>query len=115
MPAKLSTLLILQVQKVRPDLRVIISSATLEARGLASYFVGHDRGPAHADTAAAAGVSRTPAVMTVEGRTFDVQVSHPPSIFSARTNAPKPDTVSPIKLHTCMRNSGMWQYPAVVY
>ena len=63
-----------QVQKVRPDLRVVISSATLEARGLAAYFGSHVKRAAEGGPVAPGAVSRTPAVISVEGRTFDVQV-----------------------------------------
>ena len=62
-----------QVQKARPDLRVIISSATLEAGALASYFDAcTDR--RRQEAVPAGDVSRAPAVLSVEGRTHDVKV-----------------------------------------
>ena len=59
-------------------MRIIISSATLEARSLAAYFGSHAKRAADGGTPAAADVSRAPAVISVEGRTFDVQVVHLP-------------------------------------
>ena len=72
--AHLCTVLLLKVQKVRPDLRVVISSATLEARSLAAYFCSGVRPSAGGGPPSARDVSRTPALISVEGRTFDVQV-----------------------------------------
>ena len=61
--------LLKKVQRQRPDLRVVISSATLQADKIAAFF----------DTAtvkgrADKGVSCSPAIMSVEGRTHPVQV-----------------------------------------
>ena len=62
-----------QVQKARPDLRVVISSATLEAGALASYFDA--RTDRRQQAAVPVGdVSRAPALLSVEGRTHDVKV-----------------------------------------
>jgi ATP-dependent RNA helicase DDX35 len=79
-----------QVQRRRPDLRLVISSATLEAAKLRDFFdlstasaAAQRRAAAAAAAAAAAGggaaasprdPSRSPAVITVEGRTHPVQV-----------------------------------------
>jgi ATP-dependent RNA helicase DDX35 len=61
------------VQKARPDLRVVISSATLEAGALASYFDA--RTDRRKEAAVPVGdVSRAPALLSVEGRTHDVKV-----------------------------------------
>ena len=65
-----------QVQKARPDLRVIISSATMEAEALASYFDA--RTDRRKQAAVPLGdVSHAPAVLSVEGRTHDVKVCDP--------------------------------------
>ena len=63
--------LLKKVQRQRPDLRVIISSATLQADRVAAFF----------DTATVKGkgpgteaISKSPAIMSVEGRTHPVQV-----------------------------------------
>ena len=63
--------LLKKVQRQRPDLRVIISSATLQADRIAAFF----------DTATVKGkglgteaISKSPAIMSVEGRTHPVQV-----------------------------------------
>jgi ATP-dependent RNA helicase DDX35 len=65
--------LLKKVQRRRPDLRLVISSATLEVARLAAFF----------DTSSGAGSkgsggsglpSRAPAVLSVEGRTHPVQV-----------------------------------------
>ena len=63
--------LLKKVQRQRPDLRIIISSATLQADKIAAFF----------DTATVKGraeqeLSSTPAIMSVEGRTHPVQVKH---------------------------------------
>ena len=63
-----------QVQKARPDLRVIISSATLEAGALASYFDARTDRRKQAAAVPIGDVSRVPAVLSVEGRTHDVKV-----------------------------------------
>ncbi|KAG2447032.1 hypothetical protein HYH02_008184 [Chlamydomonas schloesseri] len=84
--------LLKKVLKRRPDLRLIISSATLEAGKLRDFFDTSTSGStarrraalAAAAAAAGAGVGgvacsepdRTPAVVTVEGRTHPVQVHY---------------------------------------
>ena len=61
--------LLKKVQRQRPDLRIVISSATLQADKVAAFF----------DTATVKGrskegLSSSPAIMSVEGRTHPVQV-----------------------------------------
>jgi hypothetical protein len=72
-----------QVQRRRPDLRVIVSSATLEVERLFNFFDpagGSGGGPGAAWRGAGAGewrpgeISRAPAVLSIEGRTHPVQV-----------------------------------------
>jgi ATP-dependent RNA helicase DDX35 len=73
--------LLKKVQKRRPHLRLIISSATLEVDRLVSFFdtSGGRRSAAAAAAAAAAaggGVpSKKPAVLGITGRVYPVQVS----------------------------------------
>lgn len=69
--------LLKKVQRRRPDLRMVISSATLEVDRLVAFFdTSTVRGKAAAAAAAAVGggVSRTPAVISIEGRVYPVQV-----------------------------------------
>ncbi|GIL82479.1 hypothetical protein Vretifemale_11301 [Volvox reticuliferus] len=83
--------LLKKIQRRRPDLRLIISSATLEATKLKDFFdagtvtaaAAAAKRRAAAAAAAAGGVppppsdpDRTPAVVTVEGRTHPVQVHY---------------------------------------
>lgn len=66
--------LLKKVQRRRPDLRLVISSATLEVDRLVAFF---DTSAVHGKAAAAAaigGVSRSPAVISIEGRVYPVQV-----------------------------------------
>lgn len=76
--------LLKKVQRRRHDLRLIISSATLEVDKLVAFFdtatIRRHKTTATAGAGAGAGVggsaelSRTPAVLSVEGRTHPVQV-----------------------------------------
>lgn len=75
--------LLKKVQRRRPDLRLIIASATLEARKVAEYFntATVRRRPRSADGGGpdpalpvAGGISLEPALMSVEGRSHIVQV-----------------------------------------
>ncbi|KAI3425228.1 hypothetical protein D9Q98_008996 [Chlorella vulgaris] len=71
--------LLKKIQRRRPDLRVIISSATIEAEKMARFFdtsnVRRPRG--HAEVAQeGAAPSRSPALMSVEGRTHNVQIHY---------------------------------------
>ena len=63
--------LLKKVQKVRKDLRVVISSATMQAKVLATFF---DTGSGDEGPPAVGAVKHTPCIMSVEGRTHDVQV-----------------------------------------
>ena len=58
--------LLKKVQRRRPELRVIIASATLQAEKLADFFYTAVN---RKDT------ERQPALLSVEGRNYDVQVS----------------------------------------
>lgn len=77
--------LLKKVQKRRPDLRLIISSATLEVDRLVDFFDGGSSGSsarraAAVAAAAAAGggggglLSKRPAVLGITGRVYPVQV-----------------------------------------
>ncbi|KAL7211685.1 hypothetical protein ACSBR2_014524 [Camellia fascicularis] len=64
--------LLKKIQRCRPELRLIISSATIEAKSMAAFFhnskkrrglEGEERGP-----------KTEPAILSVEGRGFNVQV-----------------------------------------
>ena len=71
-----------QVQRRRPELRLVISSATLQADLLASFFSAsgagarHSRGAAKVGTDAPLGLPACPdpAILSVEGRTHPVEV-----------------------------------------
>jgi ATP-dependent RNA helicase DDX35 len=63
--------LLKKVQRQRPDLRVIISSATLQADKIAAFF---DTATVKGKGLGAEGISKSPAIMSVEGRTHAVQV-----------------------------------------
>ncbi len=63
--------LLKKVQRQRPDLRVIISSATLQADKIAAFF---DPATVKGKGLEAEGLSKSPAIMSVEGRTHPVQV-----------------------------------------
>lgn len=62
--------LLKKVQRQRPDLRVIISSATLQADKIAAFF---DTATVKGKGLGAEGISKSPAIMSVEGRTHPVQ------------------------------------------
>ncbi len=66
--------LLKKVQKVRPDLRVVVSSATMQARVLATFFDTSDTRGAAAPAPVMGRVLRTPCLLSVEGRTHNVQV-----------------------------------------
>jgi len=63
--------LLKKVQKRRPELRIIISSATLEAEKLVEFFDTSRSGPLAGHSAG--GPSRKPAVISVAGRMHSVQ------------------------------------------
>lgn len=58
--------LLKKVQRVRPDLKVIIASATLQAQKVADFFTPE---PGQGSGGGAA-------LLSVEGRAFDVQVNN---------------------------------------
>ena len=63
--------LLKKVQRQRPDLRIVISSATLQADKVAAFFdIATVKGTSKE------GLSSSPAIMSVEGRTHPVQVKH---------------------------------------
>ena len=64
--------LLKKVQRQRPDLRVIISSATIQADKIAAFF---DTATVKGKGAGANGLYKSPAIMSVEGRTHPVQVT----------------------------------------
>ncbi|KAI7836590.1 hypothetical protein COHA_009551 [Chlorella ohadii] len=72
--------LLKKVQRRRPDLRVIISSATIEAEAIARFFdTSNVRRPVgHVEALPAEGQppSRSPALMSLEGRMHSVQVHY---------------------------------------
>uniref|UniRef100_A0A383W704 RNA helicase n=1 Tax=Tetradesmus obliquus TaxID=3088 RepID=A0A383W704_TETOB len=71
--------LLKKVQRRRPDLRLVISSATLEVDRLVAFFDSSTvRGKAAAAAAAGGGgaPSRTPAVVSIPGRVYPVQVHY---------------------------------------
>lgn len=72
--------LLKKVLRVRPDLRVIVSSATLQAPALVAFFGGL-AAPGNvpqnvAQTAPGAPPNRAPAVVSIEGRTHPVEVHY---------------------------------------
>ncbi|CAI9087334.1 OLC1v1021384C1 [Oldenlandia corymbosa var. corymbosa] len=67
------TMLSTQIQRRRPDLRLIISSATIEARSMADFFVSRTRrsqGPEKEENIPVT----EPAILSVEGRGFNVEI-----------------------------------------
>lgn len=87
--------LLKKVQRRRPDLRLIISSATLQAEALAAFFEGgamqRALRRAGAGTGSGGGVNNVglpaspePAILSVEGRTHPVEVSGPGCGFKAK-------------------------------
>lgn len=74
LPTDLLLGLLKKVQKRRPDLRLIISSATMQAQAIAGFF---DASTTWRQPEPRVGtVLRTPAVLSVEGRTHSVQVHY---------------------------------------
>ncbi|BDA45458.1 probable ATP-dependent RNA helicase DHX35 [Coccomyxa sp. Obi] len=65
--------LLKKVQRRRPDLRVIIASATLEAERVAAFF---DASTVRGAKAGADDLSKQPALLSVEGRTHSVQIHY---------------------------------------
>ncbi|EIE20207.1 putative DEAH [Coccomyxa subellipsoidea C-169] len=65
--------LLKKVQRRRPDLRVIVASATLEAERVAAFF---DASTVRGAAAKAGDLSKQPAILSVEGRTHSVQIHY---------------------------------------
>ncbi|CAI0469091.1 unnamed protein product [Linum tenue] len=66
--------LLRKIQRRRPDLRLIISSATIEAKSMASFFRSSKR---HQEAGATdLGPSKEPAILSVEGRGFNVEIHY---------------------------------------
>ena len=72
--------LLKRIQRRRPDLRIIISSATLEAQSIASFFDTRSvrRGSEAEQPERAGAPLGKPAIMSVEGRLHNVQVCQRP-------------------------------------
>lgn len=64
--------LLKKIQRRRPDLRLIISSATIEAKSVASFFNTSHRRQGRDD--AEHQPRKDPAILSVEGRGFNVQI-----------------------------------------
>ncbi|XP_065860094.1 probable pre-mRNA-splicing factor ATP-dependent RNA helicase DEAH9 isoform X2 [Euphorbia lathyris] len=66
--------LLKKIQRRRPELRLIISSATIEAKAMSTFFeTSKRRRGLEADEA---DLSREPAILSVEGRGFNVQIHY---------------------------------------
>ncbi|KAK9901246.1 hypothetical protein WJX75_002237 [Coccomyxa subellipsoidea] len=65
--------LLKKVQRRRPDLHVIVASATLEAERVAAFF---DASTVRGASAKAGDLSKQPAILSVEGRTHSVQIHY---------------------------------------
>ncbi|KAJ8761085.1 hypothetical protein K2173_000764 [Erythroxylum novogranatense] len=66
--------LLKKIQRRRPELRLIISSATIEAKSMAAFFLdrkGRQRVETHES-----GPSKEPAILSVEGRGFNVRIHY---------------------------------------
>ncbi|KAG9446137.1 hypothetical protein H6P81_012265 [Aristolochia fimbriata] len=66
--------LLKKIQRRRPDLRLIISSATIEAKTLASFFDTSKK--SHVGTDKESEPKKVPAMLSVEGRGFDVEIHY---------------------------------------
>ncbi|EYU28048.1 hypothetical protein ABFS82_13G100000 [Erythranthe guttata] len=64
--------LLKKIQRRRPELRLIISSATIEAKSMASFFSASRR--IHGREDEEHGPRKVPAILSVEGRGFTVQM-----------------------------------------
>lgn len=65
--------LLKKVQRRRPELRLIIASATLEARSIAAFFDTSAEKRTQSQAGDEASPSKQPAIMSIEGKTFSVQ------------------------------------------
>ncbi|CAN0845440.1 Probable pre-mRNA-splicing factor ATP-dependent RNA helicase DEAH9 [Linum grandiflorum] len=64
--------LLRKIQRRRPELRLIIASATIEAKSMASFFQSSKK---HREGGVSdVGPSKDPAILSVEGRGFSVQI-----------------------------------------
>ncbi|GER32868.1 RNA helicase family protein, partial [Striga asiatica] len=61
--------LLKKIQRRRPELRLVISSATIEAKSMASFFNSRRQGRDEEEN----GPSKEPAILSVEGRGFNVE------------------------------------------
>ncbi|PIA30573.1 hypothetical protein AQUCO_05500107v1 [Aquilegia coerulea] len=66
--------LLKKIQRRRPDLRLIISSATIEARTMSSFF--DTSGRMHKKAGDEIEPKKEPAILSVEGRGFNVQIHY---------------------------------------
>ncbi|KAK9706755.1 hypothetical protein RND81_07G149800 [Saponaria officinalis] len=66
--------LLKKIQKRRPDLRLVISSATIEARSIASFFHSSKKNRGASDKEL--GPKTEPAILSVEGRGFTVEIKY---------------------------------------
>ncbi|XP_039125484.1 probable pre-mRNA-splicing factor ATP-dependent RNA helicase DEAH9 isoform X2 [Dioscorea cayenensis subsp. rotundata] len=64
--------LLKKIQRRRPELRLIISSATIEARSMSNFF--HDRKRNQGDAANDSAPNTVPAILSVEGKGFTVEI-----------------------------------------
>ncbi|EPS65444.1 hypothetical protein M569_09332, partial [Genlisea aurea] len=64
--------LLKKIQRRRPELRLIISSATIEAKSMASFF--DTRRKHGGKNSEQNGLKREPAILSVEGRGFNVEI-----------------------------------------
>ncbi|KAK6124362.1 hypothetical protein DH2020_041855 [Rehmannia glutinosa] len=62
--------LLKKIQRRRPELRLVISSATIEAKSMASFFNARRQGRDDEEQ----GPRKEPAILSVEGRGFNVQI-----------------------------------------
>ncbi|XP_055813958.1 probable pre-mRNA-splicing factor ATP-dependent RNA helicase DEAH9 isoform X2 [Solanum dulcamara] len=62
--------LLKKIQRRRPDLRIIISSATIEAKSMAAFFNTRRRREQEQEQ----GPTKEPAILSVEGRGFNVEI-----------------------------------------
>ncbi|CAO2842930.1 unnamed protein product [Amaranthus hypochondriacus] len=65
--------LLKKIQRRRPELRLVISSATIEAKSIASFFRGSKK---HRGTEDKMVPNTEPAIISVEGRGFNVEINY---------------------------------------
>ncbi|XP_057538264.1 probable pre-mRNA-splicing factor ATP-dependent RNA helicase DEAH9 isoform X2 [Amaranthus tricolor] len=65
--------LLKKIQRRRPELRLVISSATIEAKSIASFFRGSKK---HRGTGDKLEPNTEPAIISVEGRGFNVEINY---------------------------------------